>query len=301
MMDDFSKLKNGLEEKQRLLQGIMDTMPDFLYTIDLVNSKLLLSNHKISDMLGYPPEEDVEGESGFFEALLHPDDMAQLPVRLEKYKQVEDETVIETEYRLKHVSGSWHWFRSREMVFEKDEDGNPTQVLGIAQDITVYKLLQEKLWTLSTRDALTGLYNQNYFENELERLKNSRQFPVSVVMMDINDLDTVNDEKGHAVGDRLLRSAAEVFSKAFRTGDVVARIGEDEFAVLLPTTDTDAIKPVLERISNLLKKHNQTRGHEVVLGVAVGHATAEHPEQLQISLKQAEEKMYADKAGFKNG
>jgi len=313
MLDDAAKLNNelvtlqrkmakvnrDLEQKQHLLESIMETMPDFLYTIDLVNSKLLFSNRKIGSMLGYAPEEDVEGESIFFEALLHHDDLAQLPVRLEKYKQVDDESVVETEYRLKHVSGAWHWFRSRDMVFERSEDGSPTQILGIAQDITVYKLLQEKLWTLSTRDALTGLYNRNYFDNELERLKNSRQLPVSIVMMDINDLKLVNDEKGHAAGDRLLRSAADVFSKAFRTGDVVARVGGDEFAVLLPKTDADTIKPVLRRITGLIKEHNQTRKHESVLSVAIGHATAEQPEQLLDSLKQADEKMYADKAGFK--
>lgn len=299
-MDEAAKLKDELEEKQRLLQGIMETMPDFLYTIDLVNSKLLFSNHKIGGMLGYAPEEDVEGESGFFAALLHPDDLGQLPVRIEKYRQVEDEAVVETEYRLKHLNGSWHWFRSRDMVFERSADGSPTQILGIAQDITVYKLLQEKLWTLSTRDALTGLYNQNYFDNELERLKSSRQFPVSVVVIDINDLKVVNDEKGHAAGDRLLRSAADVLTKAFRTGDVVARIGGDEFAVLLPKTDSDMILPVLSRITGLMNEHNQTGSHEFVLSVAAGHATAEQPDQLSISLKQAEEKMYADKAGFKN-
>jgi diguanylate cyclase (GGDEF)-like protein/PAS domain S-box-containing protein len=296
----LTKANRELEQKQRLLESIMGTMPDVLYTIDLDDSILLFSNRSISSVLGYAPDEEADSDSPFFETYLHPEDLPHLPDRLEKYQQTDDGAFIETDYRLKHVSGSWRWFRSRDTVFERDSEGTPTQIMGIAQDITVHKLMQEKLWNLSTRDALTGLYNRTYFDGELERLQNSRQFPVSIVMIDINDLKVVNDKLGHAAGDEMLRCAAEVLSKAFRTDDIVARIGGDEFAVLLPKTDSDLMPHILERIRNFTDEHNKLRGGEITLSLAVGYATADQPEQLRGALKLADERMYSNKASSKS-
>jgi len=91
---------------------------------------------------------------------------------------------------------------------------------------------EENLWYLGTHGALTGVYNRAYFEEELERLKRGRGFsPVSVVTVDVDGMKAINDSLGHAAGD------AVVLASAFRNEDVVARIGGDEFAVLLPASD----------------------------------------------------------------
>lgn len=167
-------------------------------------------------------------------------------------------------------------------------------LVGTILDITERKQTEEKLRYMSTHDPLTGLYNRAYFQEELERLELGRQFPVSIVVSDIDKLKCVNDNLGHAAGDDLITRAALMLKGAFRAEDVVARIGGDEFAVLLPTADAAVVEEALARVMSKIDASN-TPDVSFALSMSFGAATASKGDRLEETLKLADKRMYQHK------
>jgi diguanylate cyclase (GGDEF)-like protein/PAS domain S-box-containing protein len=164
----------------------------------------------------------------------------------------------------------------------------------VLRDISERKITEERLRYMSTHDALTGFYNRAYVEGELDRLDRSRQFPISVIIADVDCLKKVNDCHGHAAGDELLRLAAQGIAGAFRAEDMVARFGGDEFIVLLPEASDDVAARAMDRIrENLAAFNSQNRAFNV--GLSLGSATAESPGTLGDAVRAADMRMYEDK------
>lgn len=132
-------------------------------------------------------------------------------------------------------------FFPQDVTLTVTEDGD---IISIVRDITRRKAAEEKLRFSSNHDALTGLYNRAYFDEELGRINLGRKFPAIIMVADVDRLKEFNDRFGHAIGDELIRRAAAVLKEAFRFEDIVARIGGDEFCALLPETGTrQPVKP----------------------------------------------------------
>lgn len=154
---------------------------------------------------------------------------------------------------------------------------------------------EEQLRYVSSHDTLTGLYNRSFFSEELARLDRGRHFPVSIIVIDLDRLKETNDTRGHAAGDRLIQQAARVLTSAVRVEDVVARIGGDEFAIILAGADLEAAARVIERIRDGEAAHNADEP-EFPLGMSLGVATATSRGDLDMTHKQADRLMYEDKA-----
>ena len=168
------------------------------------------------------------------------------------------------------------------------------QFATIITDVTERKRTLDKLAYLSSHDSLTGLYNRQYYEEELARLERSRKYPLSVIMVDVNHLKAVNDSKGHAAGDEMLQETATVLTAAFRGDDVIARIGGDEFAILLPSTDAPIAQAAVDRIRKKIWEYN-SRKRDLPLSLAIGTTTASKSGQLKEALRGADAQMYLDK------
>ncbi len=162
-------------------------------------------------------------------------------------------------------------------------------------DITDRKRMEEQLRYLSLHDALTGLYNRAYFEEEMHRLESGRFNPVGLVLCDVDGLKLVNDTLGHESGDILLIESAKVIKNALRQGDMVARIGGDEFAILLPQSDTETVEVVCGRIREAIKSYN-TSNSGLTLSMSMGIAMANiAPVNMDNLFKEADDNMYREK------
>jgi diguanylate cyclase (GGDEF)-like protein/PAS domain S-box-containing protein len=178
----------------------------------------------------------------------------------------------------------------------RNKSGKITHFIAVKWDITERKHAEEELRKMSIHDSLTGLYNRNFFMEEMARLERGRDFPVSIVMADVDGLKKINDQEGHAAGDILLNHAAEILTMAFRAGDVVARLGGDEFAVLLPATDAVVAKQLLQRMRQIIHDH-QIDHPEIQLSLSLGVGTSTDPAPLADTLKIADANMYREKEG----
>lgn len=161
-------------------------------------------------------------------------------------------------------------------------------------DITKHRQYEERLQYLSTHDTLTGLFNRSFFDAELERLLESRLYPISVIIADVDELKNINDTFGHAAGDQILKLAAKVLRHAVRPEDVVARIGGDEFAILLPQTTSTVEAFLRMRESRETIQFDDT---ELPLRLSLGAATAYNSNQLRDAMLLADLRMYEDKNG----
>ena len=171
-------------------------------------------------------------------------------------------------------------------------------VLVSLVDITARKKAEAYLEYLGKHDVLTQLRNRTFYTEEINRLTRKGPWPVSVLVVDLNGLKEINDGEGHAAGDALLRRAGEVLGKAVDGLATAARIGGDEFAVLLPATDERAVQAFRARVESMIELNNQfyagQGGHTLTL--AIGEATCEEGELLDMALSRADKAMYADKA-----
>jgi len=171
------------------------------------------------------------------------------------------------------------------------------RVLVSLTDITARKQAEAYLEFLGKNDSLTKLRNRAYFGEELNRLERRGPWPVSIVICDLNGLKTVNDGLGHGEGDKLLQRAGEVLAAVAVRPACAARIGGDEFALVLPATDGAAAARTVERLQELVALNNQFH-QSSVLSFATGIATCLSGDRLEAAIVRADQRMYAMKKAY---
>lgn len=251
------------------------------------NVRIVLVNDAICSMLGYTREELVGMPVHKFEACLDTEGMrkrresalASGADRFETRMRRKDGSMFDVEVSLSYIPSS-------------------ESTCAFMRDITERKRKENHIRYLSYHDALTGLYNRAFFEEECARLDESRILPVTVVMGDINGLKLTNDVFGHTQGDKLLRAIAKILSDCARSEDIAFRTGGDEFCLLMPGAGPEAAKALCERI-RLACERETVRfddGSEMHPSVAVGYATRWTAERsFNEVFKEAEDAMYKRK------
>ncbi|MFM8426236.1 MAG: diguanylate cyclase domain-containing protein [Chloroflexota bacterium] len=170
-------------------------------------------------------------------------------------------------------------------------------VLVSIQDINARKKAEEYLHYLGTHDVMTGLFNRAYFEETIQKLEHSRKDPVSIIVLDLNYLKKTNDTLGHQAGDKLIRRLAEVLTAAFNNGQIAARIGGDEFAIILPRTEEAETAEFIKQIHALMEINNKYY-REPILSISIGAATSQPGMNMERVIQLADDAMYKNKAEY---
>jgi diguanylate cyclase (GGDEF)-like protein/PAS domain S-box-containing protein len=284
-MEDITVRKLAEErigEVYRQQQAILDNIPNSAWLKDK-DGRYVAVNEPFGRAFGVAPK-DLVGKNDYD---IYPRERAMKyeknsrEVMATGTRTYFEESIVDREGKVQYVE------KIKTPIF--NDAGAVIGIIGIAHDITSRKQIEVSLRHDSTHDILTGLYNRAFFDEELERFAHSRMYPVSIVMADVNGLKAVNDTLGHAAGDDLIRLAGRIILEALRAEDIVARIGGDEFAILLPATDN---KVALEAVSRIMSCSEIVDG---LVSIAFGIASAESQDQFAEALKLSDERMYQNK------
>ncbi len=286
-----------------LLRAIIDSIPDGVIAVDR-EGRVILWNKAVSQMTGVE-EKEILGKGDYAYAVPFYGEKRPLLVdlilrgegewrrRYEGFKRRGD-TITAEGFAPAAYGGRGLFFWTLAAPI-RDEEGRIIGAVQCIRDIAERKRMEEELRWRSFHDPLTGVYNRTYFEEELRRLKVSRSYPVSLILCDVDNLKMINDFLGHDQGDEVLKRIAKAISDSVRASDVVARVGGDEFAVLLPRTDSRTAEQVAERILKAVERERE-RSPELPLELSVGYATANDPSRtLEDLYREADDMMYRNK------
>jgi len=288
---------SDMQKRVRIIQHTFGiSLPEYFESQPQKVSKLLalakvrMANDAALSLFESPTAGDLQKNIGY---ILSPESLSNAIEIVAAL--AEGKTSIEKELIYKIMDGKKKIIVTRLTILPGHES-DWSRVLFSSVDITDRKLAEERMAYISLHDMMTGLYNRVFFDEELARLEKSRIRPVTIMVCDMDNLKNINDQYGHRAGDIALQNIANILKSCFRDEDVLARIGGDEFSVILPHVSSEAMPPVINRIHLEIKGHNQKSINKDRLALSIGFSTAEKNGSLLQAFKDADSAMYQQKA-----
>jgi diguanylate cyclase (GGDEF)-like protein/PAS domain S-box-containing protein len=298
------ELNCHIAEQERISKALRETEEHFRNAFDYAaigmalvspQGSWLRVNRSLCELLGYSEQELLNSN---FQAVTHADDLGHDLANL--YRLMQGETPnCQLEKRYVHRLGQIVWALSS-VSLVRDSDNQPVHFIFQIQDITERKRAEAALQSLSLVDELTGLYNRRGFlavsEQSLSEIRLNDKIP-AIVYADLDGLKEINDSLGHHEGDRALAKAAEILKESFRSSDIVARIGGDEFVVLAAVGADESPESLSMRLQDNFDASNALRNGSYNLAVSVGiaHFDDEQNHTIEELMAQADRAMYEDK------
>ena len=282
-----------LEERREQLRLILDSTAEGVYGADL-DGNCTFCNESCLKLLGYGSAEELLGKN--MHRMTHHSHRDGTPFPEEDCPILRairgGESVHSDDEVFWRADGTG--FDAEYRALPQRRDGKIVGAVITFTDITERRQDVEQIRFLSCHDSMTGLINRRCFEQEMKRRDARESLPFSILFIDLNGLKLLNDTFGHAYGDELIQKAARVLTQNCREEDTAARIGGDEFSVLLPNTTLDEARQIGSRLRD---EFSREKIKAVSCSLALGAATKSRPYQkIEKVLETAENEMYKEKA-----
>lgn len=285
--------ENALKDSEEKYRFLTEYASDVIWILNIPKIKFTYISPSIFTLRGLTVEEAMEEA---VEDSVTPESFVlinnAIARDIEEFKKNPDSPVtymLEIQQICKNGDIIWVEVSTK---FRYNPEGE-IEAVGVSRNIEERKRSEREVLYLSYHDQLTGLYNRRFYEEELRRLYTERNLPVTLVMADVNGLKLTNDAFGHLAGDELLKNFAGILKKEARGDDIIARIGGDEFMILLPKTDAVQAEKIVDRIKASIAKEKVNR---TILSVSFGWVTKNDlKEDFEKIYMQAEDNMYRKK------
>lgn len=288
-MTTLAEARAAQYDREATFEAVFDNAPIGIALVSL-DGTFQRVNQALCGITGYSSQELTDLR---FQDITHPDDV-DIDVN-EATRLLQGEiTTYQMDKRYYAKDGHLIWVHLSGSIV-RNGDGQPLHFIAHIEDISARKRDEELLRRQATRDPLTGVFNRSRLDEELARYReladrHDYEDEAAVLMIDVDGLKNVNDKDGHAAGDDYLKTVADAISRRLRLSDVFARIGGDEFAVLLPHTSADQAQKLARALAEIVKAKSPG---SVCIGIAMLR-----PGQMDDPLQRADRAMYeAKRAG----
>lgn len=297
LMEIIRRNHQMVKESEEALHGFINTANDLIFCCDSTG-KLIYANQICRDMLNFGHVE--HGNHLLFDFVT---DEYREKLNKHFFRVLNEQHSHHIELQLS-ISGIDSIFVEMSLSSSTQDTGT-TVVWGVCRDITERKIAQHELYKLAHHDILTGLPNRVLLEDRLQQAKALAHRTASlfaVLFLDLDRFKIINDTLGHSIGDELLRMVALRLKSALRETDTVARIGGDEFIILLlETRNRETIKVLSDKITRSLTLPFKLRDHELFITTSLGICVyPEDAESTDDMMKKADIAMYHAKALGRN-
>lgn len=274
----------ALRTSEGRLRHITDNLLDIVAEVNR-HGVISYASPSFQKVLGYDTTE-VIGRSAF--DFIHPDDRQAAVSAFDPPRLRENDRL---EVRCLHADGRHLWFEVAANLLN-DESGRFAGVLLAARDVTSRRRLEHRLRYLSWHDSLTGVFNRAYFEERMHELDRGKATQVGMLFCDVDGLKLINDTMGHEEGDLALQTLVRLISESCPEPAVVARIGGDEIAVLLPGVTSAELEAICRGIAQRVEHCNRDSGR-FPLSISIGsaHGGSQHVPMHRL-FKEADDAMY---------
>jgi len=284
----YKNLYQEFQQKQALLVSLINSIPDLIFYKDK-NSVYLGCNHAFEGFAGLKAEKLI----GLTDLDMFDQEMAK------SFRMIDREVMQQGQVRINEQLV--HYPDGRQVLFETlktpyyDPQGNVLGIIGTGRDITERKKKEADILFLSYNDVLTTLYNRTYFAEAMKQLEAVCDKSIGLVMCDVDGLKIINDTLGHDTGDIILKAVAEILKTSFGDDELVARIGGDEFAVLLYHDAEQVAEDGCRAIKRQIERYN-LENPNVPISLSMGVAIKrEASVDINVLFKEADNNMYREK------
>ena len=292
-MDKDREAEKALQQKDKYYRTLVENSYDCILMYDN-NGIVTYISPSVTRVTGYT-EDDLLGQT--LEGFIYEEDREDASVNL-RYVAENPGSSSLVERRIRHKNGDVLWIESRLANHLDDPD-----IQGVTINfhvITDRKEAEEKIHRLANYDTLTGLANRHLLQSCLLRDIEScaaKDSKLAFMYVDLDRFKQINDTLGHATGDDLLIAVTEFMKNCLRQGDTLARVGGDEFAIVLPNIETHEAQAIAERLLRHLKKPIKAGAHRVQTGASIGISMyPEHSESAEDLFRFADMAMYSAKS-----
>ncbi len=291
-----------LRETEERWKLALDSTGDGVWDWD-IPSGIEIFSKRFMEMYGFG-ESELASNTNQFDARTHPEDIEQLLRNRQAHLDGLTPTYV-NEHRIQCKDGSWKWILSRGMVISRDAQGKPVRMIGTHTDITSRKHSEALIWQQANFDALTGLPNRRMLRDRLEQdIKKCRREAshLAILFIDLDHFKEVNDTLGHDNGDLLLIEAAGRIRACVRETDTVARMGGDEFTVVLPElSDAASLERIIQAILDAMATVFELVTGQVFVSASIGITMyPEDATEVENLFKNADQALYAAKGAGRN-